>query len=671
MRLRWLSLVALSVAFTAQPVAAAWTPHPGPPPPGGREIIAAAPALPSPTSVGGRYVVPSAPRIVDVRKIARRAPTLPSPASWGGKFAATTLQSPARGGMYASTSGPHAVEAATLFAGLSLAQNEQLYGQDQSVEPADAQIAASPSALVEIAGNTMGVFGSDGTLQWTVDIQALFQLPAGYFFYAPSLQYDWGSGRWFLGGIASNTTAHNSWLLMAVSRTGDPFGTWSLIITDARINNPSQCPCPNTVYFMRESIAVVGDKVVQTEQAQNCLSGCSNVAGTILVMRKDHLVAGVQPAVDRFFFGYNQADFLAVQPQSVGGTYGDIAFVVWLKPGDSVTNLVPDRLGLLQITGLPYPDRIYSYQGTTTVWEKDFSAVRPTPAFSVAQPGGSLSPSPTPMTSAIYRDGQVVLAMNDGCGQVNCVRIIKMTNFGNATPVANSKFGLLQNTVPAPIPTDLDSPLGLPGANLFDGSLAIDPYGNLFVTAAFSSSTLNPGMAVAGISAPISSTSTVVPTSRIAQGPSSYSCSSASNNPWGAYMRSVPDPNNYSRVWIPGEAAVGSCWVTAIASATMGASPQSVGMSPTFGSTKGGQVVEVDGSFFVPNADQVLFGSSPGTILAESPTAILVSAPPGVAGTVTVTVQTPDGTATAGTFTYVTPGQLSGPPASSGVFHTR
>jgi hypothetical protein len=99
----------------------------------------------------------------------------------------------------------------------------------------------------------------------------------------------------------------------------------------------------------------------------------------------------------------------------------------------------------------------------------------------------------------------------------------------------------------------------------------------------------------------------------------------------------------------------------------MGASPQAVGMSPAFGSTKGGQVVEVDGSFFVPNADQVLFGSSPGTILAESPTAILVSAPPGVAGAVAVTVQTPDGAATAGTFTYINSGQLGLPPASTGV----
>ncbi len=679
MRLRRLSLLALSIAFAAQavsnlPVAAA-APPTLPSLRGEGEYRA--PTLPS---IGeGERALLSAPRIVDVRKIARRAPTLPSPASGGVKFATPTPPSPAGVGgkkssvTAASLSGPQAVEAATLFAGLSLGQNEQLYGQDQAVEPADAQIAASPSALVEIAGNTMALFGPDGSLQWTVDLHALFQLPTGYVFYAPSLQYDYGSGRWFLGGIASNTSAFDSWLLVAVSQSGNPFGTWSFVITDATVNNPSQCQTPcNIIYFMRESIAVTGDKVVQAAQPQNCLSSCSNIAGRILVVRKDQLLAGVQPAADRFTLGMNQTDFLAVQPQSVGGTFGNVAFLVWLKPGGPVTNLTPDRLGLLQITGLPSPDR------TTTVWEKDFSAVMPPINLFVPQPGGYLYASPTPITSAIYRDGQVVLAMNDNCGltpdprQLYCVRIIKITNFGNATAVANDN-GPTGFTVPNPILTDLDRTLGLFAANLFDASLAIDPSENLFVTAAFSSSDLHPGMAVTGISAPISNTSTFMPVSPIAEGPSSYiSCGSGSNNPWGAYMRSVPDPINYSRVWMPGEVALSSCnWATAVVSATMGAGPRPVTMSPPIGSIKGGQVVEIDGSFFVPNSDRVLFGSNPGTILAESPTTIIVSAPPGVSGPAAVTVLTPDGAANAGTFTYLTPGQLGTPPTSSGRFRPR
>src|ERR1700681_1161410 len=549
MRLARLLLPVLAIAFATPPVEAASTPHPTPPPQGGRAV-----------------------RLVDVRAIAKRAPAMPSPASGRGKFLPL---SPAKGaGKYssASTPGPHAVEAASIFEGLSFAQNVQLYGQRRAVEPADAQIAASSSWLVEVAGNTMGLFGTNGSLQWTVDMQALFQQPPGNIFSAPSLQYDYLSGRWFLGGIASNTGAHLSWLLMAVSQTASPLGTWSVTTTAVIGGNP--------IYFMRESIAVSGNKVVLAAQRVNCTLGCNvKLPGMFIVMRKDQLVAGVQPNTDRFTLGQNQTEFLAIPPQSVGGTYGNIAFLAWLKVGgSSPTNITADRLGLLQIDGLPSPDRITWFQGTTTVWEKDFSAVMPPLGISPAQPGGTLAASPTPITSGVYRNGQVVLAMNDNCGatpdprQVYCVRIIKMTNFGNATRVANDG-GPIAGTVPDPIPTDLDRTLGRSQANLFDASLAIDPFGRLFVSAAFSSPDLYPGMAVAGIDAPIGPTSTVMPTSSIVGGPSSDNCVAGSGNRWGAYMRSVPDPNNWTRVWMPGEVAVGSCWATAMVSATMGIAP--------------------------------------------------------------------------------------------------
>jgi len=161
-RLRGLSLVVLSIALAAQavpsPVAAAAVR--GAPP---SATPSAAPTLPSPGG-GGKNGVPG-PRVVDVRTISKRArtPTLPSPASGGGKL--LSLFPRQGGGRSASLAGTHAVEMASAFEGLSLAQNDQLYGPDQDVEPADAQIAASPSALVHLAGNTMALFGSNGSLQ--------------------------------------------------------------------------------------------------------------------------------------------------------------------------------------------------------------------------------------------------------------------------------------------------------------------------------------------------------------------------------------------------------------------------------------------------------------------------------------------------------------------------
>src|SRR2546429_4886482 len=114
--------------------------------------------------------------------------------------------------------------------------------------------------------------------------------------------------------------------------------------------------------------------------------------------------------------------------------------------------------------------------------------------------------------------------MNDNCGatpgprQVYCVRIIKIANFGSATPITNDS-GSIHNTVTSLNPTDLDRTLGIASANLFDAALSIDPFGRLFVSAAFSSPDLYPGMAVAGVGAPIGSTSTVMPRSRKLGGP--------------------------------------------------------------------------------------------------------------------------------------------------------
>ena len=270
-----------------------------------------------------------------------------------------------------------------------------------------------------------------------------------------------------------------------------------------------------------------------------------------------------------------------------------------------------------------------------------------------------------------------MLAINDNCSAGSppqwsaCIHLVKETDLASATPILNDR-GSTGYTVPAPKNSFQDMPRywfrdgGLVDG-LFDASLAIDPYGNLFVSAAVSSPTRNPGMVVFGIRAPIDSVSWFTPVSPIVEGPSSYNCFNGGNNAWGAYMRAVPDPNNWTHAWMAGEVAVDSCWATAIVSATMGVGPQAAKMSPAFGSTKGGRMVQIDGSFFVPDADQVFFGSNPATIVAESPTAIIVTAPAGVAGSVAVTVQTPDGTASAGTFTYLTPGTVTAPPSSTGL----
>ena len=77
------------------------------------------------------------------------------------------------------------------------------------------------------------------------------------------------------------------------------------------------------------------------------------------------------------------------------------------------------------------------------------------------------------------------------------------------------------------------------------------------------------------------------------------------------------------------------------------------GVSPTAGTPAGGTGVTVSGNDLA-NASAVDFGSTPGTITADSATSVTATSPPG-SGTVDVTVTTPDGTSatsSADQFTY-------------------
>ncbi|MFV1989780.1 MAG: S8 family serine peptidase, partial [Acidimicrobiales bacterium] len=101
-----------------------------------------------------------------------------------------------------------------------------------------------------------------------------------------------------------------------------------------------------------------------------------------------------------------------------------------------------------------------------------------------------------------------------------------------------------------------------------------------------------------------------------------------------------------------------------------GLSIQSV--TPNWGNTYGGDVVNIIGSGFAPGA-QVLFGDRPATLVyQQDDTYLLVDSPGHTAGLVSVSVVNPDGSKTVreGAYTYLldgqTPGTTTTQPASAG-----
>ena len=89
--------------------------------------------------------------------------------------------------------------------------------------------------------------------------------------------------------------------------------------------------------------------------------------------------------------------------------------------------------------------------------------------------------------------------------------------------------------------------------------------------------------------------------------------------------------------------------------------PTVTSVEPDKGSTAGGQLVTISGEW-LEEASTVSFEGHPGTIKADSATTITAEAPPGAAGTATVTVTTPYGTSATNEhdgFTYVAPPAVS------------
>jgi PKD repeat protein len=90
---------------------------------------------------------------------------------------------------------------------------------------------------------------------------------------------------------------------------------------------------------------------------------------------------------------------------------------------------------------------------------------------------------------------------------------------------------------------------------------------------------------------------------------------------------------------------------TATTSYTYVAAPSVTLIAPSSGPTSGGTLVNITGTNLV-GATSVTFGSSSATITGNTATTINTTAPAGTAGTVTVTVTTPNGTSMA-SYTYV------------------
>ena len=502
------------------------------------------------------------------------------------------------------------------FPAASSSSDTALFGLDQAVEPPDTQIAVGGSDLVEPVNDALWVWSKAGTALAHLDLNAFFPVPIGYEFADPRVAFDGSSGRWFLSGLAFDSS-RDSHVYLAASETSDPTSTWYSYTVSSETGVLQDQP---KVGFDSNVVAL----------SWIDFSGTTFKGQETWILNESEVLTG--GSVATYSFGPDATRFDVVPAVSPSPSSTEYAAYNG-SCGISTTGTCPtgtSAIGMVSLTGIP-PNPV--------TWTESDPAIAPTVIPPDAdQPGApaSIATGDDRFLSVTSNGGSLYVSGNDGCIPASdstarsCARLIEV--------------------VAATMSVTVDEDLSYAGASVYYPAAVPDANGNVFLTATYSSSTVYPeavGLAIAGGSSSFSGT-------LFQPGAGAYSGSR-----WGDYSGAAIDPSDATHVWLAAEYAPlsGSDWGTAIAELTL-AVPSVTGLSPGSGSTAGGTAVTMSGSNFA-SSSTVNFGASGATgVTVVSPNQIDAVSPPGSAGTVDVTVTTPAGTSatsSADQFAYVTP----------------
>jgi len=489
---------------------------------------------------------------------------------------------------------------------MDLSRQVGLWGTDQSLQPPDTQLAAGPANIAEADNATLSEWSKSGSLLGSVDLNAFFSVPAGYGFGDPRILYDWSSGRWFLTGF-SDDALFDSNEYIAVSLTSDPTGSWN-------------------VYLFASGTGVLGDQPMTGISADKVViswndftSPTSFIGQQTFVLQKSDLVSGV--AVNFTYFNPDPARFRIVPSLSLTSTSTE-----WLTYDNahcpSRCNLGTPTVGLVAINGTPLSVNV-------TWTETDPALVATTtppaprqPSGPVVQPGGINDT----FLSAVWQNGTLWTSGNDGCLPVgdstprSCMRLVEISTGG--TPTVAQDFDAASN-----------------GFDLYFPAVTVDSSGDLFI--AFSESSVGLFPTAKGVDSLAATPMTFENSITIAAGQTSYSGSR-----WGDYSGAAQDPLDPADVWLTAEyqanALNAADWGTATARVAI--QPSITSVTPNAGATNVQQPVTITGAHFQSGATVSFGASAASNVVVMSSTQINATTPTAAtAGTVTVTVQQPDG----------------------------
>ncbi len=425
-------------------------------------------------------------------------PNLPNPGTPGG----------------GTSSGP-----VTVLAGWEGIQYGSNHGVLDYVDPPDVPLAVGSNHVFELTNGLGILWTTSGSFVQTVNPQSLFQVSATDGIGDARVVYDGLSGRWF-ASAADFTTGD---VVLAVSTTGDPTGTWRAF------SFATGQGCPDQPWM-----GLTSDKVVLS---LNTFAACDGTftGGMFWAINKTDLVSGATPRFTTFGPNLNFLNIVPVQAMTPATT----AYMAW--------PIQPNYVRVFTLTGVPPVAVTLAYHDySVSNLSNAPNAVQPDPNY-------TLRTGDNRVRDGFWSAGRLWITYNDGCVPTGdtlsraCVRLTQL------------------DTTNQTVLQDFD--VGLANAYTFYPAIRTDGGGNLVVVFGLSSATVYPSVEVAS-RAPSDTLNTLGPWTTLRAGtgsrtPTSGSCSSGVCR-YGDYFGVAVDPSNTSRVWTAGEYGNTTGWGTYI-----------------------------------------------------------------------------------------------------------
>lgn len=483
------------------------------------------------------------------------------------------------------------------------------FGQGQSLEPPDTQVAAGGTYLVEMDNATSSIWQKNGAKVNAFDLHSFFGVPSTEQFTDPRIVFDTESQRWFASGTSFVPGGTSSTVYITVTVSSDPTGTWDVFSFTPQGGGIADQPM----------IGVSSDKVVVSWNDYTAATSSGTYTGAeVLVVQKSDLPSA-SGQVHAFDTVAGSPYFRIVPAQSLSSTSTE--WMAW-------DHTLGGPVGVIAVTGTPTA-------GNVTLTPTTLTGVTTSAPPQADQPSGTpVDTGDDRFLSAVWQNGLLWVSGTDGClpqGDTTtraCLRVLQVMTPASGSPTVAQNF---------------DD--GVPGQHLYDPAVGLDSAGDAFLAYSHSSTGMNPGV---DATAELAGSTTLQPEVQIWAGEGSYP-----GKRWGDYSAVATDPADPAHVWVAGEYALASNQGWGTAAGELVLTPTISSLSPASGAFTGGQTVTIAGTNFQSGAT-VTFGSNAATnVSVSSSTQLTATAPPGV-GAVGVTVTNPDGTAATkpGAFTY-------------------